>query len=82
MYIIKANAPLNTEAHAIAKSQRASGKVKLNYRQIEKADQTVMIGDMISVRGYGRFRLAQQDGFSKSGKAKIVIESLLRRRKK
>ena len=60
----------------------ASGKVKLNYRQIEKANQTVMIGDMISVRGYGRFRLAQQDGFSKSGKAKIVIESLLRRRKK
>ena len=60
----------------------ASGKVKLNYRQIEKANQTVMIGDMISVRGYGRFRLAQRDGFSKSGKAKIVIESLLRRRKK
>lgn len=28
MYIIKANAPLNTEAHAIAKSQLASGKVK------------------------------------------------------
>ena len=28
MYIIKANAPLNTEAQAIAKSQLASGKVK------------------------------------------------------
>lgn len=28
MYIIKANAPFNTEAHAIAKSQLASGKVK------------------------------------------------------
>ena len=60
----------------------ASGKIKLNYRQIEKSDQIISIGDMISVRGYGRFRLAQQDGFSKSGKAKIVIESLLRRRKK
>ena len=60
----------------------ASGKVKLNYRQVEKADQAVIIGGMISVRGYGRFRLAQRDGFSKSGKAKIVIESLLRRRKK
>lgn len=60
----------------------SSGKVKLNYRQVEKADQAVIIGDMISIRGYGRFRLAQQDGFSKSGKAKIVIESLLRRRKK
>lgn len=59
----------------------ASGKVKLNYRQIEKADQTVSIGDMISVRGFGRFRLAQQEGISKSGKAKVVIDSLLRRQK-
>ena len=28
MYIIKANAPINTEAHANARSQLASGKVK------------------------------------------------------
>jgi hypothetical protein len=28
MYIIKANAPINTEAHANAKSQLSSGKVK------------------------------------------------------
>ncbi|MDU1831342.1 MAG: RNA-binding protein, partial [Streptococcus vestibularis] len=49
--------------------------------QIEKADQTISIGDMISVRGFGRFRLAQQEGISKSGKAKVVIDSLLRRQK-
>ena len=59
----------------------ASGKVKLNYRQIEKADQTISIGDMISVRGFGRFLLSQQEGISKSGKAKVVIDSLLRRQK-
>ena len=52
----------------------ASGKVKLNYRQVEKADQAVIIGDMISVRGYGRFRLAQQDGFSKSEKLKSLLK--------
>ena len=28
MYIIKANAPLNTEVHANAKAQLSSGKVK------------------------------------------------------
>ena len=28
MYIIKANAPINTEAHANAQSQLSSGKVK------------------------------------------------------
>ena len=52
----------------------ASGKVKLNYRQIEKANQTVMIGDMVSVRGYGRFRLAQQDGFQSPGKLKSLLK--------
>lgn len=60
----------------------SSGKVKLNYRQVEKADQLITIGDMISVRGFGRFRLAEQEGFSKSGKAKVTINSMLRRRKK
>ena len=59
----------------------ASGKIKLNYRQIEKSDQIISIGDMISVRGFGRFRLGQQEGISKSGKAKVVIDSLLRRQK-
>ena len=29
MYIIKANAPINTEAHANARSQLSSGKVKM-----------------------------------------------------
>ena len=57
----------------------ASGK--LNYRQIEKSDQIISIGDMISVRGFGRFRLGQQEGISKSGKAKVVIDSLLRLQK-
>ena len=59
----------------------ASGKIKLNYRQIEKSDQIISIGDMISVRGFGRFRLGQQEGISKSGKAKVVIDSFLRRQK-
>ena len=59
----------------------ASGKIKLNYRQIEKSDQIISIGDMISVRGFGRFRLGQQEGISKSGKAKVVIDSLLRLQK-
>ena len=35
-----------------------------------------MIGDMISVRGYGRFRLAQRDGFQSPGKLKSLLKSV------
>lgn len=59
-----------------------SGKVKQNYRLIEKSDQLLEIGDMVSVRGYGRFKLSSQDGFSKSGKSKVTVETILRRVKK
>jgi hypothetical protein len=35
MYIIKANAPINTAAHTIIKSQMESGKIKLLIGDIE-----------------------------------------------
>ncbi|MEE1113392.1 MAG: hypothetical protein UH077_09455 [Bacteroidales bacterium] len=35
MYIIKANAPINTEAHANVQSQMSSGKVKLLIDEIK-----------------------------------------------
>lgn len=59
-----------------------SGKVKKNYRSVEKVDQLLLIGDMISIRGYGRFKLIGKDGFSKSGKSKISVETILRASKK
>jgi hypothetical protein len=35
MYIIKANAPINTAAHTIAKSQMESGKIKFLINDID-----------------------------------------------
>ncbi|MCS4488564.1 YlmH family RNA-binding protein [Streptococcus sciuri] len=53
-----------------------SGKVKVNYRTVEKGAEQLLLGDMISVRDFGRIRLIGEDGLTKSGKHKITIEKL------
>ena len=52
----------------------SSGKVKVNYRVIEKADYALTIGDLVSVRGFGRFQLKSDNGVSKTGKYKLTVE--------
>lgn len=49
-------------------------KVKLNYRVMTKPSVMLSIGDLISVRGFGRFYLTSDLGLTKSGKHKIRIE--------
>lgn len=51
-----------------------TGKVKVNYRVIEKADYTVTLNDLISVRGLGRFTIQTDNGVSKTGKYKLTVE--------
>ena len=49
-------------------------QVKLNYRVMTKPSVMLSIGDLISVRGFGRFYLTSDLGLTKSGKHKIRIE--------
>ena len=51
-------------------------KVKVNYRTVEKTSEQLELGDMVSVRGFGRIRLVDEQGFTKSGKHKLTIEKL------
>lgn len=53
-------------------------KVKLNYRIISKPSEPLVIGDMLSVRGFGRITLSEGLGFSKSEKQKIRIEKTVK----
>lgn len=50
------------------------GKVKLNYQTVTKPDQQVKIGDLISSRGFGRLRLMEDLGMTKTQKHKVMIE--------
>lgn len=51
-----------------------SGRVKVNYRLVEKADYSVTISDLISVRGCGRCKVSADLGLSKSGKHKLRVD--------
>ncbi|MBS7577648.1 MULTISPECIES: YlmH/Sll1252 family protein [unclassified Enterococcus] len=53
------------------------GSVKLNFQLIEKVSEEISLFDLISVRGFGRFRLDSINGLSKKGKIKIVVAVLL-----
>lgn len=58
------------EAQALLQSR----KIKVNYKETSKTDVQVKLGDLISIRGYGRYRLLEDAGITKSGKHKLIIE--------
>lgn len=49
------------------------GKVFQNWRQQVHSSQPVKAGDMISCRGYGRFRIMHCAGTTKKGREKIIL---------
>lgn len=51
----------------------SSGRVKVNYALIDNPSQTLKMGDLVSVRGFGRLRLKEEKGLSKSGKYKVSV---------
>lgn len=51
--------------------------VQVNYHIVDKLDYTVQVGDLISVRKFGRLRLLQDKGQTKKEKKKITVQLLL-----
>jgi len=50
----------------------------LNWHTVIKPDTTVTVGDVISVRGYGRIQPKMLDGLSKKDKIKTVVNVIRR----
>lgn len=55
------------------------GRVKVNYREVTKPELLLDIGDLISCRGFGRYRLLEDLGYTKTNKHKLMIEETLKR---
>lgn len=53
-----------------------SEKVKINWEPTDKVAKIVEVGDMISVKGFGRFILSEIQGFSKKGRIKVEVKLL------
>lgn len=51
-------------------------KVKVNYATVSKPALELVLGDMLSIRGFGRLTLTRDKGFSKSGKHKLIIDRI------
>lgn len=52
------------------------GLIKVNHERIEKASKELAEGDLVSVRGKGRFTLYKINGQSKKGRYNIVLRKL------
>lgn len=53
------------------------GKVKCDHAQVDKNSLELAVGNLISVRGYGRFLIVEHVGVSKQGKNKLIIRQLV-----
>ncbi|HFI0150520.1 TPA: RNA-binding protein [Streptococcus suis] len=51
-----------------------SGHVKVDYSPSQQVSKALTIGQLVSVRGFGRVRLKEKVGYSRQGKLKIEIE--------
>ena len=54
-----------------------SGNVKVNWEPIDKISKDLEVGDIISIRGYGRSIFHSIDGLSKKGRIKSKIRILI-----
>ena len=55
----------------------SSGCVQLNHRETLKSDAPVAQGDVISVRGLGKFEVAEVGGLSKKGRTALLLRRYL-----
>jgi len=51
--------------------------VQVNYHLVEKSDYQVKIGDLVSVRRFGRISVLRENGQTKRDKKKLTIQLLL-----
>lgn len=54
-----------------------AGNVKVNWEPIDKTSKELEIGDVVSIRGYGRSIFHSVEGLSKKGRIKSTIRKLI-----
>ena len=54
-----------------------SGNVKVNWEPIDKISKEIEVGDIVSIKGYGRSIFHSIDGLSKKGRIKSKIRILI-----
>ncbi len=60
-----------------SKSLIVSGRVNVNHEPVLKADFSVENGDVLSIRGLGRFVVAEIGGLTKKGRSRTIIHKMI-----
>ena len=61
-------------SRAVSSRLIESEKVKLNYRLVTNSSKSIKQGDLISVRGYGRFIIEEVIGETRKGRIRVTIK--------
>ncbi|MBQ9757462.1 MAG: hypothetical protein IJW15_03480 [Clostridia bacterium] len=64
-------------SRSVAAEYISAGRVFVNWTEIQNVSLKMKLGDVFSVRGYGRFRLLEEVRETKKGRLGIQIEKLL-----
>lgn len=64
-------------ARELASKMIQNQKVRLNYKLIENTSKQIKIGDIISVRGYGRIELVNVLGETRKERIRIIVNKSL-----
>ncbi|MCB2291961.1 RNA-binding protein [Clostridium algoriphilum] len=55
----------------------SSGKILINYFQCEKKDKVINNNDILTIRGYGKFMVADIIGSTQKGRLKVIIKQYI-----
>lgn len=70
-------AALTNSSRERAKELLRAGLCELNYETLYKPDATVDAGDVLSVRGKGKFIISGTDGVTRSGRLRLFAEKFI-----
>lgn len=56
-----------------AKDEIVAGNVTLNFMEFQRIDEEFEVGDIVSVRGFGRIRVMEEQGESRKGRIRMEV---------
>jgi RNA-binding protein YlmH len=54
-----------------------SGNIKLNFSEIKEADEKIETGDLISIKGFGRYKITGDGSTTRSGRINIEVKKYI-----
>ncbi len=54
-----------------------TGKVLIDYEEVNSKEKKVQLGNVIIIRGYGKFKIAEETGNTQKGRIRILIKKYI-----